>query len=115
MAVLESTDSLPKLNDHPAATHKTDVAKFEKGGLARDYANESSEPVSITEGLLGRVVEIISEESGIHVNDSDDATVFTDAGIDSLLSLMISGSVKSLMFKPLLTIRVSQLATAFEI
>ena len=93
MAVLESTDSLPKLNDHPAATHKTDVAKFREREPARNYADESREPASVTEGLFGRVVEINSQESGTHVIKFDDATVFTDAGIDSLLSLMISSRI----------------------
>ena len=93
MANIESTRSCPKLNDQPADTHKTDVTKFEEREPARYLANKSREAASITEGQFGRVVEIISEESGIHVNDFDDTTVFTDAGIDSLLSLMISSRI----------------------
>ena len=93
MADRESTGSCLELNDQPAGTHKTDVTKFEEREPASHLAKESRETASITEGLLGRVVEIISEESGIHVNDFDDTTVFTDAGIDSLLSLMISSRI----------------------
>ena len=89
----ESTGSGPKLKDQPADTHKTDVTKFEEREPARYLANESREAASITEEQFGRVVEIISEESGIHVNDFNDTTVFTDAGIDSLLSLMISSRI----------------------
>ena len=93
MADSESTGRGPKLNDQPADTHKTDVTKFEEREPVRYLANESREAASITEGQFGRVVEIISEESGIDVNDFNDTTVFTDAGIDSLLSLMISSRI----------------------
>ena len=93
MADLESTGTCSKLNDEPAVTHKTDVTKFEERKPARYLANESREAASIKEGQFGRVVEIISEESGIHVNDFDDTTLFTDAGVDSLLSLMISSRI----------------------
>ena len=95
MADPESTGSSPKLNEQPAATHKTDVMKFEEDRApVRHLAHESREATSITEGLFGRVVKIISEESGIDVNDFDDTTVFTNAGIDSLLSLMISSRIR---------------------
>ena len=93
MADSESTGSCSNLDDQPADTHETDVTKCEEKEPARHLANESRDAVSITEGQFGRVVEIISEESGIHVNDFDDTTVFTDAGIDSLLSLMISSRI----------------------
>ncbi|KAL2020283.1 hypothetical protein VTK56DRAFT_8607 [Thermocarpiscus australiensis] len=38
---------------------------------------------------FGRVVQIISEESGVAVGDLTDDVVFADAGVDSLLSLVI--------------------------
>ena len=95
MADSESTGSCPKVNEQPAATHKTDVTKIEEDREpVRHLANENREETSITEGLFGRVVKIISEESGIDVNDFDDTTVFTNAGIDSLLSLMISSRIR---------------------
>lgn len=91
----ESTGSCPSLNEQLAATHKTDVTKFEEDREPVRYlANESIEATRITEGLFGRVVKIISEESGIDINDLDDTTVFTNAGIDSLLSLMISSRIR---------------------
>ena len=91
----ESTGSCPSLNEQLAATQKTDVTKFEEDREPVRYlANESIEATHITEGLLGRVVKIISEESGIDINDLDDTTVFTNAGIDSLLSLMISSRIR---------------------
>ena len=92
MAHSESTGSCSELNDQPADTRKIDVTECEKEP-GRYLANESRDAASITEGQFGRVVEIIAEESGIHVNDIDDTTVFTDAGIDSLLSLMISSRI----------------------
>ena len=93
MADSESTGSFPKPNDQPADTHKTDVTKCEEKDPAGYVANKSRDAARITEGQFGRVVEIISEESGIHVNDFDDTTVFADAGVDSLLSLMICSRI----------------------
>ena len=92
MADPESTGSCSRLDDQPD-THKADVTKCEEEEPARDLANESRDAASITEGQFGRVVEIIAEESGVDVNDFDDTTVFTDAGIDSLLSLMICSRI----------------------
>ena len=61
---IQRAQEYPKLNDQPADTHKTEVSKCEQREPARYLANESSEAASITEGQFGRVVEIISEESG---------------------------------------------------
>ena len=93
MADSESTGSCPKFDHQPADTHKVDVTEREEKEPAHFLAHESRDAASITEGQFGRVVEIISEESGIQVNDFDDATVFTDVGIDSLLSLMICSRI----------------------
>ncbi len=91
----KSTGSCPEPNEQPAATKKTDVTLHEEDREPVRYlAAESREVSSIAEGLFGRVIEIISEESGIDVNDFNDDTVFTSAGIDSLLSLMISSRMR---------------------
>lgn len=44
--------------------------------------------------LFTKVVQIISEETGIAVSEITEDTEFTDAGIDSLLSLMISARLR---------------------
>ena len=95
MADSESTGSCPTPNEQPAAPHKIEVTQCEESWKPVNYlVTESREANSITEGLFRRVVEIISEESGIDVNDLNDDTVFTSAGIDSLLSLMISSRIR---------------------
>ena len=90
----ESTGSFSTLNEQHAATDKTEVTQREDREPVPYPTTESGEASSTTEGLFGRVVDIISEESGIDVNDFNDDTVFTDAGIDSLLSLMISSRIR---------------------
>lgn len=91
----EGTGSSRNLNEQPAATPKTDMTQFEEDREpVHDLATESREASSITEGLFGRVVQIISEESGIDVDDFNDDTILTNAGIDSLLSLMISSRIR---------------------
>ncbi|KAL8795409.1 MAG: hypothetical protein Q9195_002150 [Heterodermia aff. obscurata] len=44
--------------------------------------------------VFSKVLQIISEETGISVEEVTEDTVFVDAGIDSLLSLMISGRLR---------------------
>ena len=46
------------------------------------------------QALFTKVVQIMSEETGIAVYEITDDTEFTDAGIDSLLSLMISARLR---------------------
>ena len=90
-----STGSCPKVNEQPAATHITDLTQCKEDQKpVHHLATEKREASTVKEGLFGRVVEIISEESGIDVNDFNDDTVFTSAGIDSLLSLMISSRMR---------------------
>ncbi len=43
---------------------------------------------------FGRILLVISEESGVAVEDMTDDSVFVDLGIDSLLSLIIAGRCK---------------------
>ena len=49
---------------------------------------------SNVEGPFTEVLQIISEETGIAIDDFADDTVFVDAGVDSLLSLMISSRLR---------------------
>ena len=49
---------------------------------------------SATAELLGKVSDMIAEESGMDVEDLTDDTVFIDVGIDSLLSLMICSRLR---------------------
>ena len=49
---------------------------------------------AIAEGQFAQILQIISEESGIDTEDFTDGTVFTDIGIDSLLSMMITSRLR---------------------
>lgn len=58
-------------------------------------SNAASEQASQAGELdFRRVLDIISEESGVAANDFADDTEFADAGIDSLLSLVIVGRLR---------------------
>ncbi len=51
---------------------------------------DTEEAGSTAEGIFAPVLQIISEETGIAIDDFADDTVFADSGVDSLLSLMIT-------------------------
>lgn len=63
-------------------------------GALSDYPHGVTEAGSSTEGCFARVLRIISDESGIDIGELTDDTNFSDAGIDSLLSLMISSRLR---------------------
>ena len=73
---------------------------------AADWNKESA-------GLVTKALQIISEESGIAIEELTDSSVLADVGIDSLLSLMISSrfrdelalDVESTVFVDLPTIK----------
>ena len=49
---------------------------------------------AIVEGQFAQILQIISEESGIDIEEFTDDTVFADIGIDSLLSMMITSRLR---------------------
>jgi thioester reductase-like protein/acyl carrier protein len=55
-------------------------------GITTPDTNEDS---LVLQGKLGKALEIISEESGLSMDDLTDDTNFSSSGVDSLLSLVI--------------------------
>ncbi len=55
---------------------------------------DTEEAGSTAEGIFALVLQIISEETGIAIDDFADDTVFADSGVDSLLSLMITSRLR---------------------
>jgi thioesterase domain-containing protein/acyl carrier protein len=55
---------------------------------------DTEEAGSTAEGIFAPVLQIISEETGIAIDDFADDTVFADSGVDSLLSLMITSRLR---------------------
>lgn len=70
------------------ATLKTISAPLEA------HPEPSSETKVITASKSVKALSIISEESGVSVDDLTDSLVFSDVGIDSLMGLIISARLK---------------------
>ena len=63
-----------------------------------ETAQNQKSPDMIEPGATMRVLRIVSEESGVDLNDLTDDCSFADLGVDSLLSLIISSRVKEEIF-----------------
>ena len=62
--------------------------------LQPDADIEEKAPSKGAEGPFSQALQIISEETGIGIDEFVDETAFADTGIDSLLSLMISSRLR---------------------
>ncbi|KAL9094177.1 MAG: hypothetical protein Q9165_003592 [Trypethelium subeluteriae] len=76
----------------PTASRVLDPAAFEheKAQLKESEEIGISEISGASSELWNHILQIISEETGIALEDLSDDTDFTDSGVDSLLSLMIT-------------------------
>ncbi|KAF2229690.1 conidial pigment polyketide synthase PksP/Alb1 [Viridothelium virens] len=76
----------------PPASHVLDPAELEHkiAPLKVSEGVAISETSGTSSELWNHVLQIISEETGIAIEELSDDTVFTDSGVDSLLSLMIT-------------------------
>lgn len=82
-------------NESLVASHTSDWIENKQESPSIPYLEcDTKGASSNVEGLFSRVVQIISEETGLEINEFTDDTVFTDAGVDSLLSLMISSRLR---------------------
>lgn len=87
---LEGKEDYRRSNELPIASHTSDSIKNKQESSSTSYLEFDTKGASSNvNGLFMRVLQIISEETGIEVDEFADDTVFTDAGVDSLLSLMI--------------------------
>lgn len=87
--VYESPDDLPVITKFP------DPIENKSSSQAITYfQSDCKSASSIKEGQFARVLQIISEESGIAITEFADDTVFADIGIDSLLSMMITSRLR---------------------
>ena len=89
ITVPDPTDAIKEPGNIALHTHPE-----QESFLAADTEHIASKWSSQEEEVFAKVVLIISEETGISVKEITDDTVFVDAGIDSLLSLMISGRLR---------------------
>lgn len=92
---LESKDDYRVSNELPAASHASSLIEHKQELQSVPCLEpDTKEASSNAEGVFAQVLQIISEETGIAVDEFADDTVFADAGIDSLLSLMISSRLR---------------------
>lgn len=80
--------------EHQIAKPKTEPVITEQKTQFALREEQSKEDSCVSTEHFGRVLRIIAEESGIDIENLNDDTVFADAGIDSLLSLMISSRLR---------------------
>lgn len=69
-----------------AAASSTDSPRSSATGITTPETDESCLPLKVD---FRRALEIISEESGVAIEEFTDDTNFSDSGVDSLLSLVI--------------------------
>lgn len=79
-SVISHTSSPPEHKQEPQSVPHLDL--------------DTKEASNAAEGLFTQILKVISEEAGIAVADFADDTIFADAGIDSLLSLMITSRLR---------------------
>ncbi|MCJ1401237.1 hypothetical protein MMC11_004449 [Xylographa trunciseda] len=88
----ESVESVQEPASAPLVSPVPDPAELNYGIAQSTEPEETvnSEPSGASAELWNHVLQIISEETGIAIEDLGDDTVFADSGVDSLLSLMIT-------------------------
>ena len=100
---LEAGPALQKKSPPKAANANTPVNSSK--GLPAPPPKKETAPVIVSntttitagptaESPFRKILDIISEESGIDVNDFGDDTMWTEIGVDSLLSLQITGRIR---------------------
>jgi acyl carrier protein/pimeloyl-ACP methyl ester carboxylesterase len=97
-------DLVPNSEDKGDHRHSNELPLASHASIPIEYKHEvqsvpslesdSQETSSSAEGVFAQVLQIVSEETGIAVAEFPDDSVFADAGIDSLLSLMISSRLR---------------------
>ena len=80
--------------DNPPSSHSGSQLNEQKTVFADDTELAKSAGSNPEAEVFRKVLQIISEETGISVEEITEDTIFVDAGIDSLLSLMISGRLR---------------------
>lgn len=82
-------------NKFSVALHASSPTEHKQELQSAPHLESDTKEVSGTaERLFAQVLQIMSEETGIGVEEFTDDTCFADAGIDSLLSLMISSRLR---------------------
>ncbi|KAL8717163.1 MAG: hypothetical protein Q9225_005573 [Loekoesia sp. 1 TL-2023] len=92
-SAVDADDDQSSLEHHIAKPKIAAVITEQKPNFALQ-GEQGEEDSNVTSELFGRVLQIIAEEGGIDIESLNDDTVFADAGIDSLLSLMISSRLR---------------------
>lgn len=82
------SDTLNGVSGGTVMTPETDSTTEEATGATTPFTEVNAEE-TISKVDFKRALEIISEESGVAIEDLTDDTNFGDAGVDSLLSLVI--------------------------
>ena len=91
----ESTAYSRNSNELLGVSHASDLIVHKEELQSLPYLESQSKGASSTvEEVFAKVLQIISEETGIAIADFADDTAFADAGVDSLLSLMISSRLR---------------------